>query len=162
MRCKQAEKLLIEAAQIDLAPVIKTKLDAHILSCPKCASFSKNFEMIREGIENIKTPGPTMELLKMTGVLCHNELIEQAEAVISESSHRLTTKTPRLVWAALGAFVILTIVWAFPILKNLATDQTITQQTIVVIAIIIQNLIMLLFVPILFRSLKLYRLRVRI
>lgn len=155
MKCKQAKKLIIEASQTELDPKIKAELDEHVLNCAKCGSFRENLQMILEGIENIKAPKPSIELLNETSALCYSELIGQSETFISESFHRLTTKTPKFVWIALGALLILTISWAVPVLKDAAKSQILSRQAMLVITIIVQNIIMLLFSPVLLRSLKL-------
>ncbi|UCE07038.1 MAG: hypothetical protein JSW07_03090 [bacterium] len=150
MRCKQAEKLIIEVSQAKLDSDIKVELDAHVLNCQQCASFRENLQMIREGINKIKAPEPSKDLLERTGALCHSEIIGK-----SESFHPATIKTPKFVWVAFGALLILTIAWAVPVLKEVVKSQIITRQAILIITIIVQNLIMLLFSPVLLRRLKL-------
>jgi len=150
MRCKQAEKLIIELSQTELDSDIKSELDTHVLNCAKCASFRENLQMIHQGIKKIKAPDPSQDLLEKTGAFCHSEIIGQAE-----SFHRATIKTPKFVWVACGALLILTIAWAVPVLKEVVKSQIITRQAILIITIIVQNLIMLLFSPVLLRRLKL-------
>lgn len=155
MKCKQAEKLIIEWSQTGLDPLNKAKLDAHILSCPKCSSFSEHLYKIHRGINKMKAPEPSMKLLEKTSALCHRELMRQSRVFSFENSRQLTAKTPKLIWTALGASLVLIIVWAFPILKEFVNEQIITQRTIYVITIIIQNILMLFFAPVLLRSMKL-------
>ena len=95
MKCKQAEKLIIDFSQTRLDPAIKAELDAHVLDCPKCAAFKKNLHKIHHGIGKIKHPDPSTALLDMTVALCHDELIEQGETYSVEKYHPGTGRIPR-------------------------------------------------------------------
>jgi len=154
MKCKQAEKLIIEGSRTVLDPAIKAELDTHLLDCPRCSNFKDNFQMIYQGINEVKAPEPSTELLEKTIALCHNELIEQGEIYVFEKYHPPKIRLPKFVWVAFGALLILTIAWAVPVLREVAKSQVITRQAVMVLTMIVQNLIMLLFSPVLLRRLK--------
>ena len=155
MKCKQAEKLIIELSQTWLDPAIKAELDAHVFDCPKCSSFREKFHTIHRGIDEIKHPDPSIVLLDRTIALCHDELIEQDEIYVVEKYHPEAIQIPKFVWYAFGMLLILTVAWAVPVLKEVLKSQTITRQGIMVVTVIIQNLMMLIFSPVLLRWLKL-------
>ena len=155
MKCKQAEKLIIELSQTGLDPAIKAELDAHVLDCSKCSSFMEKLHTIHRGIDEIKHPDPSIVLLDRTIALCHDELIEQDEIYIVEKYHPEAIQIPKFVWYAFGMLLILTVAWAVPVLKEVLKSQTITRQGIMVVTVIIQNLMMLIFSPVLLRWLKL-------
>ena len=155
MKCKQAEKLIIELSQTGLDPAIKAELDAHVFDCPKCTSFREKLHTIHRGIDEIKHPDPSIVLLDRTIALCHDELIEQDEIYVVEKYHPEAIQIPKFVWYAFGMLLILTVAWAVPVLKEVLKSQTITRQGIMVVTVIIQNLMMLIFSPVLLRWLKL-------
>lgn len=137
MKCKQAEKLIIEISQAELNLEIKAELDAHLLNCPKCAGFSENLNMIHQSIDKIKAPESSIKLLDKTTALCLSEIIEQSAAFSFASYYQAILRTPKFVRIALGAMLILTIIWAVPVLKDVINSQTFTYQSILVIAIVV-------------------------
>ena len=155
MKCNQAEKLIIEFSQTGLDPAIKAELDAHVLDCTKCASFREMLHKILKGIGEIKHPDPSKLLLEKTIALCHDELIGQDKIYVVEKYHPEMIKIPKFVWIAFGALLILTIAWAVPVIKEAVKYQVFTRQAIIVIIMIIQNLMMLIFSPVLLRRLSL-------
>lgn len=155
MKCKQAEKLIIEVAQTKLDPKIKAGLDAHVLNCPKCSSFREKLQWIHQEIHQIKTPGPSKELLEKTNALCHDELIEQSEMYVFEKDRPNAIRIPKFVWIAFASLFVLTIAWAVPVISEAMKFQIITRQAIIVMLIIVQNLMMLIFSPVLLRTMKL-------
>jgi hypothetical protein len=155
MKCNQAEKLIIELSQTWLDPAIKAELDAHVLDCPKCTSFREKFQMIQQGIDKIKHPDPSLALLDRTIAFCHDELIGQDEIHVVEKYHSEAIRIPKFVWIAFGALLIFTIAWAVPVIKEAVKYQVFTRQAIIVIIMIIQNLMMLIFSPVLLRRLGL-------
>jgi hypothetical protein len=155
MKCKQAEELIIELSQTWLDPAIKAEVDAHVLDCPKCAAFKEKLHKIHQGIDEIKHPDPSVALLDRTIALCHDELIGQGETYSVEKYHPGAIPMPKFVWYAFGILLILTVAWAVPVLREVVKSQIITRQAIMVLIVIIQNLMMLIFSPVLLRRLKL-------
>ncbi len=155
MRCKQAEKLIIVLSQTELSPTIMAELDAHVFNCPKCSSFKEKLQWIHLEIHQIKTPEPSKELLEKTSALCHDELIEQSEMYVFENYRPCAIRIPKFIWVAFATLFLLTIAWAVPVIREVIKSQIITRQAIIVMLIIIQNLMMLIFSPVLLRTLKL-------
>lgn len=155
MKCNQAEKLIIELSATRLDPAIKAELDAHVFDCPKCTSFREKLHKIQQSIGKIKHPDPSNELLDRTIALCHDELVEQGEIYGFAKYHPEGIRIPKFVWYAFGILLILTAGWAVPVLREVVKSRTVTQQAIMVLTVIIQNLLMLIFSPVLLRRLKL-------
>jgi len=155
MKCKQAEKLIIELFESGLDPAIKAELDAHVLDCTKCASFREKLHKIHQAMGAIKHPDPSEILLDRTMALCHDELIKQDKIYVVEKYHPEAVRVPKFVWYAFGMLLILTVAWAIPVLKEVVKSQVITRQAIMVFTVIVQNLMMLIFSPVLLRKLKL-------
>lgn len=155
MKCKRAEKLIIEVAQTKLDPKTMTELEAHVLNCPNCSSFRAKLHWIHQEIHQIKTPEPSLELLEKASALCHDELIEQSERYVFEKYRSDAIRIPKFVGIAFASLFVLTIVWAVPVIREVMNSQIITRQAIIMILIIVQNLMMLIFSPVLLRILKL-------
>jgi hypothetical protein len=155
MKCKRAEKLIIEEAQTKPDPEIKAALDAHVLNCPKCSSFKEKLQWINQEIHQIKTPEPSPEILEKTGALCHIELIDQGKRYIFEKYQPDKIKIPRFVWIAIALLFVLTIAWAAPVIREVLKSQIITKQSIIILLLFVQNLMVLVFSPVLLRSQKL-------
>ncbi|HEX9973591.1 MAG TPA: hypothetical protein VGD14_16080, partial [bacterium] len=155
MKCKQAEQWIIELSQTGLDPEIKNKLDHHVLHCSKCSAFKKDFDNIQKATHKIKTVTPSAELLEKTIALCQDELAEQKESQAFGKFRPKTTNVPKFVWISFGMLFILTIAWAVPVIKEALETHTITRQSIIVIILMIQNLVMLIFSPVLLRMLNL-------
>jgi len=155
MKCKQAEQWIIELSQTGLDPEIKDKLDHHVLHCSSCSRFKENFHWIHQGIPKINTPEPSAELLEKTIALCHDELIAQSEFFGFEKSRPKPAKITPFVRAAFAALLIVSLAWAVLVIREVVKSQTITIQAVLVIIIMIQNLFMLIFSPVLLRTLKL-------
>lgn len=155
MQCKQAEKLIIEASQTELDPKVKADLESHIITCPKCTHFSKNLIKLKTGIRSIKSPTLSRQVLENTRALCYNELKRQSEIAVTDSVQPHVIRIPKFVWIAIASFIILTIVWAIPVIREFIKSQIVTKQFILILMIIVQNFFVLLLSPVLLRRLKL-------
>lgn len=154
MQCTHAEKLIIEASQTELDPKVKADLENHIMTCPKCTNFSKNLIKMREGIRAIKSPALSGQVLENTRALCRNELTRQSQIAVIEIVQPHVIRIPKFVWIAFAFLIILTIAWAVPVIREFIKSQIVTQQAILIIVIIVQNLFVLLLSPVLLRKLK--------
>ncbi len=151
MNCKQVEQLIIESTEIELDPKTKRELEIHILTCPKCLGFREHFEKIRLSLNRIPMPTPSSQLLEKTMDQCHAELIKQDEAFVLGGIPVKRANTPGWILVALAGLVVLSIITALPGLRDFIKDHPVSNFTIIVAIILIQNIIMLLFTPILFR-----------
>lgn len=151
MNCKQAEQLIIDSTEIELDPKTKNELDIHILTCPKCLSFRVDFQAIRLRLKRIPMPTPSSQLLEKTMERCHTELIKQDEALVLGRIHAIPVTTPRWILIALAGLVVLSIITALPGLTDFIKNHSVSNYIIIAAIILIQNIIMLLFTPILLR-----------
>jgi len=154
MRCKKVEKLIIEASQTEIDPKIRDEIEAHVMTCQNCAAFREKLIEIRENINGLKSPVPTEQIIERTKALCHNEMIKQGESTVEKRYPAKIISIPKFVWITFGALLILTIIWAIPVLRELIETKVITRQAILIAIIFVQNLMMLLFSPVLLRSLN--------
>jgi len=152
MKCKQVENLIIDADEETFNERVKSDLENHIRSCSSCANLVKNIKSIRDNEKRLTTIEPSSSLVKDTLELCHLELNQKDQVVTSFSQSKL--EAPNFIWATIIAIVIFSIIWFFPVLKELIKENIISDHTIWIFVIIVQNIIMLLFAPLIFNKIK--------
>ena len=155
MKCKRVEKLIIEEIQSGLNAKLKSKFEAHLFQCTKCLSFKERYNSLRSGLLNLETPSPSEKLEEQTKALCFDELLKQDEIISFADQKSTANETPLTVWVAFIVLIGLTLIWAFPVLKDYVNDYVVTNHTIYLVMIVIQNILALMFAPILLRSLRL-------
>ena len=152
MKCKQVENLIIDADGETYNERSQLELENHIRSCPSCTTFVKNINSIRTNPKILVNVEPSDPLVESTLECCHMELKQKEQIISSRSGPKLTT--PNYIWASIIAIVTFSIIWFFPILKELVQENIISDHTIWFFIIIIQNIIMLLFAPIIFKKIR--------
>lgn len=150
MKCKQAEKLIINSQEMNASK--KIELENHLKSCPNCSNFMKRFNSITNGSKRLTTIEPSDLLVQTTVEYCHSELSQKNQVVSIFVQSKIPT--PTFIWAAIIAILTVSIIWFFPILKDFLQKNIIYDQTVWIFVIIIQNIIMLLFSPLIINKLK--------
>lgn len=141
MNCEDIAILLL--IEDDLEQDKSQEVRLHLSQCAKCAAFSSDLQMIRTYLHEEPIQMPADEFFEKTRVLCH--------ARIGRSS------IPKFIWIAFGILLILTGVLMLPLAREIGLDQPLSLPTIAVLILVLQNLLMLFFTPVLiqkFRSRK--------
>jgi len=152
MRCKHAEKLIMDSQEIDLQEDKKQELNNHIQSCHICSNFVNNLNSIRDKTKMLPNVEPSDLLVQKTLEYCHAELSQKNHKASIFSQSKIPT--PKFIWAAIIAIITISLIWFFPILKDFFVSDIISKQTVWIFSIIIQNSIMLLFAPLIIKKLK--------
>lgn len=151
MRCKKAEKLIIDSTETILEPKTKNDLENHITNCQKCSAFKEDFHKIRLGVNKIQILKPSDQLSNLMIELCHNELIRSDAPHAWLTMNSVPMTTPRWILGALVGLTVLTIVALLPILGIFLIDNSSSTYLFLFAIIVFQNIITLFFAPILFR-----------
>jgi hypothetical protein len=141
MNCEDIEILL--SIEDDLEQDKSQEVAQHLSQCAKCAAFSSDLQKIRTYLHEEFIQMPSDEFFGKTRVLCH--------ARIGRSS------IPKFIWIAFGVLLILTGVLMLPLAREIWVDQPLSFPMISVMILLLQNLLMLFFTPVLiqkFRSRK--------
>jgi len=154
MKCKQVEKIILEDAQKELQAKTKLSFEAHLTKCDKCLRFVKHYNGLRLGLKKLKTPSPSEKLVEGTKMLCYEKLLKEKEVISLTAQKSSQNEAPLTVWIAFILLVGLTLIWAFPVLKDYVEDQLITKHTVYLLMIVVQNILALIFAPILLRIFK--------
>ena len=144
MKCKDIERLIIESSERDLSEEELTQIKQHVSGCIQCARFQDDLEEIRIHLKKMKEPFPSVELVKQTQLMC--------QAQMRAPRQIRSTPIPAFIWTAFIFLIVLTVILILPLSKDLILDQTLSLPTVVVLALMIQNAVMLCFSPLLLRK----------
>lgn len=151
MRCKQAEQLIIASSDTTLEPKIRTKLDIHVSGCAKCAGFQKDLAEILTHLHRLPARVPADLLSEPTRAQCHAELSRQNESVAQAGNDTMSETASRWLLMALIGLAVLTAIVAVPIVSDFLRHYSIPNYAIIGAIVLIQNVLMLLFAPVLLR-----------
>jgi hypothetical protein len=155
MRCKDIERLMIDASERTLSRDETGVIARHVSRCASCKQFEKDLARIRKELENTPVPELPEELAEKTIGLCRSAswtpVPPEAVAFFRDRSASI----PGFVWAALILLVILTGTLLIFSLSGYRLDESSPFPGVLVLILIVQNAVMLFFVPVLiakFRS----------
>jgi len=153
MRCKNIERLIIASWDEDLSSEELKAIEQHVGLCAHCSRFREELGKIRTGVKVMPTPELSPDLAENTRLRCYAEMKKQQEAAREKrSSQTLSRPIPIYVWATLFVLTLLTMVIILPVIKEIRFDQAMSFKAAAVLTLIIQNAVMLFFVPILIRK----------
>ena len=151
MKCKDIERLLIDSSQEELSKEELSELKDHVSHCARCQRFKDDLEKIRVHLREMSTPVPSAELIRRTRLLCHAQL-ESSRLSQARIKRQVTPSSiPWVIWAALLFLLLLTTIWMFPLVKDIASHQALSLKGLTVLVLIIQNALALCFTPLLLR-----------
>lgn len=151
MKCKDIEQLIIDSLEKDLSEEELSRIEQHVSQCERCQRFEEDLKNIRMYLKKIKTIAPSAELMRRTLALCHSELTTR-HGLDKKTIHQIrSAPIPLLIWVAFVSLTALTVTLALPLLRGLQLTQTLSLPIVVVLAIMIQNAVMLCFAPLLLR-----------
>ncbi len=104
------------------------------------ATLEDDLSEIRTHLQEVSIPMPSDEFFEQTRSLCH--------AKLGRSS------IPKFIWAAFGALLILTGILMLPLAREIGLDQPLSFPVIGVLILMLQNLLMLFFTPVLIQKFR--------
>jgi hypothetical protein len=104
------------------------------------ATLEDDLSEIRTHLQEVPIPMPSNEFFEQTRSLCH--------AKLGRSS------IPKFIWAAFGALLILTGILMLPLAREIGLDQPLSFPVIGVLILVLQNLLMLFFTPVLIQKFR--------
>lgn len=152
MRCKDIKHWLMESTEPDPMADAPDEIISHLRQCDGCMHFVKDLERIRAGLYASRMPAPSESLFQRTRSLCHTRIEAMASARNSVTGRADSSSLPKVVWAIIAALIGLTLFISLTVLKDLQPDQALTFRERIVLTIIIQNVAMLIFAPLLMRK----------
>jgi anti-sigma factor RsiW len=151
MRCQDIERLILEARERELLREERLALEAHLESCSRCAAFHGFLRKIGISLQEPAAPELSAELAENVRLRCRAEFDSLSRAEAGQEVARGTAKIPWSVWAAVFVLTGLTLLFLIPGLEQFRQSQKLTPGIAVVLAVILQNAVMLFASPLLMR-----------
>jgi len=154
MRCKDIERLIVDASEGGLSQEEIRAIEDHVTSCTKCARLQEELEGIRVCLRNSSKPVLPDDLAKKTQELCYAEM-KSLKSALQKSECRIPSHSiPKLIWAAIASLILITGFLLLPFIRDLELEQTLSFPAAVVLFLIIQNAAMLFFTPVILRKFR--------
>ena len=107
-------------------------------SSAESAALEDDLSEIRAHLQARLVQRPSDEFYEQTRTLCHAKLAQPS--------------VPRFIWAAFGALLLLSGILMSPLAREVRLDQPLSFPTIGVLILLLQNLLMLFFAPVLIQK----------
>ncbi len=153
MRCKDIERLIVDASEGGLSQEEIRGIDQHVSSCAKCTRFQEELKGIRVCLKNTSVPDLPDALVQRTRELCYEEIRSFAAAQKvgdCTGNHSI----PKLIWTAIASLIVSTGLLLLPLIRDLELEQTFSFPAVVVLFLIIQNAAMLFFTPVIIQKFR--------
>jgi hypothetical protein len=150
MRCKDVERLIVDFSEEVLDGNTIERIKNHIASCPRCSALDNDLKKIRSFLQHVPSPAVSEEFFDQTRARCHAILLEPSKAE-SKAEH---PSVPWWIWAAFSTLLILTGILMLPLAAGIDLDQPLSFPEFGVILLVLQNLVMLFFAPVLFQRIR--------
>ena len=147
MRCRDVERLIIGTSKPEPGAEDRLAVEDHVKQCSKCADLLCDWQDLQGNLKSTTGPHVSAELDERVRALCHAELDSLPVRHIG-SGFRITPKIPWFVYAALAVLAFLTVVVLAPGAEALFRTYKITSETTLAFVLILQNVLMLFFAPI--------------
>lgn len=152
MKCKQIEKLIIHTSEAELDSHTNETIVNHLSMCAKCKCFANHINWIRNKLSSLECESPPDHLVQRTKSLCHIEL--ETKLALEQKAVLQNPHIPKFVWILFFIVLALIQIFVVPSFIENTINQDLNFQWFVGFFIIIQNMTMLLFAPVLLNRLK--------
>ena len=142
MRCIQVENILIEGMP-DQSAAIQAQVRAHLEHCPQCRRLAEDLQKLRREAASLAAISAPEAIV--------GSVLERCRSELRAGIQPFPARVPVWVGACAGLLLVLTILWAYPVLEDFVTEESVNYSTGLVIALLVQNTIMLLFAPLVIR-----------
>jgi hypothetical protein len=145
-RCRDVERLMLEAEERILTAEERRTVEEHARVCASCRGFAADRALIRGQLAAPTWPEPSDDIVRRT-----RRLVRQA------GTAKGTTAVPAWVLVALAVVTIATGTWAAVSLADVTADMAIADVPAAARAavfVIVQNAVMLLFAPVVLRAVR--------
>lgn len=148
MQCKDIECMIIDSTERDLSPEERQTLEKHTEGCASCAGFRDDLDRMRLCLSGRMGLCLPSELDEETLRRCREEI----RAPKPPSKKRVSVNAggvPKLIWAALAALIVLTVLFLVPLGREIKAGQAISPLSAFVLMLIFQNVVMGILAPVL-------------
>ena len=140
MKCKDVERMIMDLSEENLGKDQMEEIQRHVSGCARCARLEGELREIRIHLQKIPSLIPSEKFFEHTRRLCHAKL--NAPSV------------PKFIWGAFATLLVLTSVLMLPLARELMQDQPLSFPTLSILILMVQNLVMLFFAPVLIQRFR--------
>jgi len=141
MRCETVQRWLLMRHEIEAE---HPGFEAHLTTCTACQTFQKNLIMLRQNLDQAESPEPSEALVQHTA--------DQCQSLIRIDESARTTETPKWILASILGWMFATMfLIGFTFYQ---ADAGWNVQKTVALIFTVQNILMLLFSPLLLAKLQ--------
>ncbi len=153
MRCQDFERLILESGDRELSREERRSIECHLIQCASCNSFREFWLGLRVPIQNFPAADLPPDLDYRVRLSCHDAIRTSGgkRRRAQPAAPRQIAPVPWPIWAALSALTVLTLAFVIPGILEFWQNQKLTPGIILVLVLILQNALMLLFVPVIVR-----------
>ena len=152
MRCQDIERLIIDYSERNLGQDELRAIEQHLAQCSECTCFEKDFKNIRISLQKMSPLTPPDELERRIRDMCQDELSSRLAAEKQLVSHTHPSPVPWIIWVALVSLIVLTAFLLVSLFKNTGLNQPLSFEGAFVLAVMLQNAVMLFFAPLIIRK----------
>ena len=142
MRCPQVANILIEGTAERSAAIV-AQVQTHLEHCPQCRRLAEDLQVLRREAAVLSTTGAPESIA--------GSVLNRCKSDLRAGIQPFPARVPVWVGICAGLVCLLTVLWAYPVLKDPVTEDSVNYGTGLVITLLIQNAIMLLFTPLIIR-----------
>jgi|GEM_PF-3289754 len=153
MNCKKVKQLLLEESD-KIDKCMDFKIRDHISRCSRCTAYADRLDLIRKSIRDESAALPPQSLVRETREICHTKIYEIFSYRTAGRSDRKVSSMPAGILACILSIVFITFAWLIYLLIKFSTERFASMETLIVSAILLQNLYVILFAPILINKFK--------
>lgn len=151
MTCKECEILLSSVSGREKTPAEWRALETHLQACPRCRRFESDLRSIRNGLRDESCPEPPEALASRTRQSCLAELASLKRQTVKRAD------PPAIVTVVIVLLVVLTAACLTIALQGVDPGQPVPLEARAALLIIIQNIMILFFAPVLLRRTRFAR-----
>jgi predicted anti-sigma-YlaC factor YlaD len=151
MKCKGYRALMIDQRPEMLSKPQSRLLADHIENCRDCREFQQELKQLQWGLKEIPEPVLPDDCERLSREVCHREIQKVLARKRLKRQARDPGRIPRLVYLALMALMVITLVLIFPGVGELSFEASFSSQEILAFILVLQNAVMLLLSPLLIR-----------
>ncbi|MCK4836633.1 MAG: zf-HC2 domain-containing protein [Candidatus Aminicenantes bacterium] len=152
MKCKEFKCLIIEERNGELDEKESRMLAVHLSQCEGCVTFKNEMHAIARILKTNRPPELSPLLDHKTREMCHEALPKMQPKKKSGKLASNWAGMPRGILVALILLVIFTLVLIFPVAGEFSLEDYLSAGEILTLMLILQNAVMLLLAPLLFRN----------
>jgi hypothetical protein len=150
MKCKNVERLMLDFSEEGLDKETIERIKQHVDGCPRCETLKDDLKKIRISLQQMPFQTASEEFFEQTRARCHANLAKPLKSTLKV----LRPSIPWWIWAAFAALLVLTGVLMLPLESGVDLSQPLTFPKFEVIILLLQNLVMLFFSPVLFQRIR--------